>query len=106
MHAVELPRDMIHLWCLDQGYGLPKHWFPNDGDIKPVGRPSIKHLVISQMTLRNERGELKSTIAEESHALHSWAERNLGHTHQISRPRSIENAIREQYWLLKKSNPD
>lgn len=102
MAAVELPRDMIRLWCLDQGYELPKFWFPNDEDIKPVGRPSIKHRVFSQMTLRNERGELKPTLAEEARALHEWAERNLGHTHQIPEPRSIENAIRELYWSLKK----
>lgn len=41
MDSIELPRDMIRLWCLDQGYDPPKFWFPEDEDKKLVGRPSV-----------------------------------------------------------------
>ena len=101
MNAVELPRDMIRLWCLDQGYELPRHWFPTDKDGNVVGRPSIAHRLISQMTLRGERKELEPTVAAEARALYKWAETNLGHDHHIPKTRSIENAIREPYRGLK-----
>ncbi len=103
MNAVELPRDMIRLWCLDQGYDLPRSWFPTDKDTKVVGRPSIADRLISQMTLRSERGQLEPTIAAEARALHKWAEKSLGHVDPIPKPSSIENAIREPYHGLKSS---
>ena len=32
LDGVELPRDMIRLWCLDQGYEPPHHWIPNNDE--------------------------------------------------------------------------
>jgi len=104
MFAIKLPRDMVRLWCLDQGYELPRFWFPTDTDTKVVGRPSINYRLIAKMKLRNERGELKPKLAEEARALQKWAEHNLGHSNQVPKPRSIENIIRKEYWLLKKKN--
>ncbi len=101
MDSVELPRDMIRLWCLDQGYDPPKFWFPEDEDKKFVGRPSVKHRLLNQMELRAERRELKETLAEEARALHDWAENNLRHEFRIPKSRSIENALRGQYRHLK-----
>jgi hypothetical protein len=104
MGAVELPRDMIRLWCLDQGYDLPRFWFPTDEDTRAVGRPSIAHRLIGQMTLHSERGELEPTIAAEARTLHKWATINLGHVGPIPKTGSIENAIRESYHHLKREN--
>jgi hypothetical protein len=102
MGVVELPRDMIRLWCLEQGYNLPRHWFPDDKDLKVVGRPSIKGRLVQQMILSAERGKLESTLAAQARALQRWAEVNYGHTHQIPRVRSIENSVRIDYQRLKK----
>jgi hypothetical protein len=101
MNAVELPRDMIRLWCLNQGYDLPRSWFPTDEDARAVGRPSIAHRLIGQMTLHSERGKLEPTIAAEARALHKWATNNLGHVDSIPKAGSIENAIRKSYHHLK-----
>ena len=39
MLLMKLPRDMIRLWCHDQGYELPHFWFPK----KRIPAPSDGH---------------------------------------------------------------
>ena len=55
MFAIKLPRDMVRLWCLDQGNELPRFWFTTDTDAKGVGRPSIKSRLIGSVELHLPR---------------------------------------------------
>jgi len=99
--AVDLPRKMIELWCLDKGIELPSFWFPEEESEVFPGRPSIKRRILAHLTLRHERGETEPTLAAEARKLHSWANKEFTSSHQIPGDRSIENIVRGKYWALK-----
>ena len=99
--AVDLPRNMIELWCLDKGHDLPQFWYPRTESDKVVGRPSIKRQIIHRLILRSERGDTEPTLAAEARAIHAWADANYSHERSIPGVGSIENIIRSEFWRLK-----
>jgi hypothetical protein len=104
MNGIELPKDMIKLWCLDQGHELPTFWFQDDEVTRFPGRPSIAHRFMGQLVIRSERGELEASAAAEARFLYEWAIKNLSHESQIPKSRTIENIIRVEYRTLKAAN--
>jgi hypothetical protein len=101
LKGVEFYKDMVELWCLDQGHVLPQFWFKEEDRMGLPGRPSISNRILSQLKLRFEQNELQNTLAAQARVLHEWASNNLGHKQQIPKPQSIENIIRGDYRRLK-----
>jgi hypothetical protein len=67
-----------------------------------AGRPSSVALVIGEMKRRHAAGELQGSLAQEAKALVHWLQGEHP-LHPPLKPKSAENAIRNDYRLLRRS---
>ncbi len=68
------------------------------------GRPSIKHLVLSEFRRRSGAGEVERTLAAEAKALQKWAKQEHPKAPALT-PRTIETQIRAEYRRYKAKEP-
>lgn len=68
------------------------------------GRPSIKHLLIPEMTRRFEAGDWSPVLAQEARELREWAAENHSSAPTPTK-KSVENAIRDDHRKLKNRMP-
>jgi hypothetical protein len=66
-----------------------------------AGRPSSRHLVEAEMERRARERQLCSRIGEEAQSLFRWLSKEHPKAPQMT-PRTIENAIRERYYELRR----
>src|SRR6516164_2212638 len=99
-------------WLRADGIKPPLVWKPAaaevDGAIEAVrtgtaGRPTSKHLALTEMTARHSRGELATTLTAEACALVEWLKKESEKLKGLPVPtaRSLENSIRNEYRELK-----
>jgi hypothetical protein len=96
-------------WLRADGIEPPPNWKPAAAEVcetieavrtGTAGRPTSKHLALTEMIARHSRGELASTLAAEARALVEWLKKECEGS-PVPTARSLENSIRKEYRNLK-----
>jgi len=96
-------------WLRADGIEPPPNWNATSAEVREAieavrtgtaGRPTSKHLALTEMTARHSRGELAPTLAAEAHALVEWLKKECQGS-PVPTAHSLENSIRREYHKLK-----
>jgi hypothetical protein len=96
-------------WLRADGIEPPPNWKPAAAEVceaigavrtGTAGRPTSKHLALTEMTERHSRGELASSLAAEARALVEWLKKECKGS-PVPTAHALENSIREEYRKLK-----
>ena len=107
-----VPRAIAMEWLRADGIKPPLVWKPAAAEVcgaieavrtGTAGRPTSKHLALTEMTARHSRGELATTLTAEACALVEWLKKESEKLKGLPVPtaRSLENSIRNEYRELK-----
>jgi integrase len=96
-------------WLRVDGIEPPPNWKPVAAEVcetieavrtGTAGRPTSKHLALTEMTARYSRGELGPTLAAEARELVEWLKKESKRL-PVPTAHSLENSIRKEYRKLK-----
>lgn len=96
-----ISRPFIEKFCRKQNWLLPDFWF-KELPIGPrfPGRPSLNGTLAEELNQIAQRGELKSTVAEQSKVLLDLMDQKHPGQGVITKAKSVENSIRSLYRIL------
>jgi hypothetical protein len=104
-----VPRAIAMEWLRADGIEPPLNWKPAAAEVckaieavrtGTAGRPTSKHLALTEMTARYSRGELAPTLAAEARELLEFLKKDCKGA-PVPTARSLENSIRKEYRKLK-----
>jgi hypothetical protein len=77
---------------------------PDIGRTGAAGRPTIMHIIKSELVARAQRGELKPTLAAESELLRGWAAEKYPNA-PTPKAKALQNSLRDVYRECAQRHP-